>query len=192
MAEKSPVSNNKGSADWFLHGALTRIGDTLDRFTGRRWTPSSSIATSELIERLKKLLDAEKKEVPGKGFVVPHNIKLKMQWDKFSTDSEQTMDRVQNELMVAAADYINDNLYYTLAPLHLEIKSDYFTEGVKLYASFGELNEDQTEAELNVTVPAFALEDAGISLDEPAGTPFELLASFTTAGGRHVDRRIAV
>src|SRR3954468_16449747 len=120
MTDKPAPKQSSISADWLMRGVLTRIGDTLDRFTGRRWTPSSSIATSELIERLKKLLDAEKKEVTGKGFVVPHNIKLKMQWDKFSTDSEGSIERVKDELLVAAADYINDNLYYTLAPLHLE------------------------------------------------------------------------
>jgi len=193
MADKpAPGEKSSISADWFMRGALTRIGDAFDRLTGRKWTPSSSIATSELVERLKKLLDAEKKEVPGKGFVVPHNIKLKVQWDKFSTDSEQTIERVQNELTVAAADYINDNLYYTLAPLHLEIKSDYFTDGVKLYSSFGELKEDQGDAELNVTVPAFTLQQAGIQLDPLKSAPFELSVIFTTAGGRQFDRRLEV
>jgi len=185
------VGRTRFSADWFMRGILTRVGDTLDRFTGRKWTPSSSIATSELVERLKSLLAAEAKEVQGKGTVVPHNIKLKMQWDKFSTDSEQTIERVQNELMVAAADFINDNLYYTLAPLNLEIKSDYFTEGVKLYASFGEFREEQGDAELNVTMPAITLEAAGISLEQPPAAAFQLIASFN-ADGRSIEKRLAV
>src|SRR5690349_2653561 len=70
MANKPVSGKSSISADWFMRGALTRIGDAFDRITGRKWTPSSSIATSELIERLKKLLDSEKKEVQGKGFVV--------------------------------------------------------------------------------------------------------------------------
>lgn len=185
------VSQKPLSADWLMRGILTRIGDSLDQFTGRKWTPSSSIATSELVERLKSLLAAEAKEIPGKGTVVPHNIKLKMQWDKFSTDSDETLERVQNELMVAAADFINDNLYYTLAPLHLEIKSDYFTEGVKLYASFGEFREDQDDVELNVTMPSMTLEAAGISLQEPPATTFQLIASFT-AEGRSVEKKLTV
>src|SRR5437879_4046409 len=112
MVDKTPVSKKGFSADWLMRGALTKIGDTVDRLTGRRWIPSSSLATSELIERMKKLLDAEAKDVPGKGTVVPHNIKLKMQWDKFSTDADDALAKLEYELLIAAADHINDSLYY--------------------------------------------------------------------------------
>lgn len=172
MAEKTPVSKSGMSADWFLRGALTRIGDTFDRFTGRRWVPSSSLATSELIERMKRLLDSEAKEVSGKGLVVPHNIKLKMQWDKFSADAEDALGKLQNELLAAAADHINDSLYYTYAPLNVEVKPDYFTQGVKLYVSYDQFAEEQPEAEMNVTM-------AGISLG-PAVAP-----EIATGNGGH-------
>jgi len=152
MPEKEKVGKRKVSPDWFMRGALTRIGDTLDAFTGRRWVPSSTLATSELIERMKRLLDSEVKEVPGKGRVVPHSIKLKMQWDKFSTDSEDALENLQNELLAAAADHINDSLYYTYAPLHVEVKPDYFTEGVKLYVGFDKFSDDDPDVELNVTM----------------------------------------
>ena len=49
------------SPDWFVRGVLTKLGETFDQFTGRNWKPSSSLATSELTERLKILLDAEAK-----------------------------------------------------------------------------------------------------------------------------------
>lgn len=140
-----------------MQGALTRIGDTFDRLTGRRWTPSSSLATSGLIERLIKLIDAEAVEVAGKGTVVPHKIKLKIQWDKFSTDADDSIEKLENELLIAAADHINDRLYYTHAPLHVEVKPDYFTEGVKLFVSFDKFGAEDHEAELNVTVPAIKL-----------------------------------
>jgi len=110
-----------------MRGVLTKLGDTFDRLTGRRWTPSSSLATSELIEKLKKLLDTEVKDLGAKGKFVPHNIKLKMQWDKFSTDSEEAITRLENELKIATIDHINDNRYHTYAPIHLEITPDYFT-----------------------------------------------------------------
>jgi pSer/pThr/pTyr-binding forkhead associated (FHA) protein len=106
-----------------------------------------------------------------------------MQWDKFSTDAEDSIERLENELLVAAADHINDKLYYTLAPLHLEVKSDYFTEGVKLYASFGSFDKEENEAELNVTMPSLNVTDVVAKLDErpaPSGT-FELTAKFTIA-----------
>lgn len=139
------------TVDWLLRGVLTKLGDMFDEFMGRRWVPSSSLAASELIERIKKLLDSEAKDVPGKGRVVPHNIKLKMQWDKFSDEYETAMDALHNELLTAAIDHINDSLYYTFAPVSLEVKRDYFVEGVKLYVSFDKFREE-SEVEQNVTI----------------------------------------
>lgn len=176
MTEKTPVSNKKFSADWFLHGALTRIGDTVDRFTGRRWTPSSSLATSGLIERLKRLLDAEAREIPGKGVVVPHNLRLLVQWDKFSTDGEEGLTKLEHELLTAAADHINDQLYYTMAPLRLEVKQDYFVEGVKLSAGFDTFAEEHHEAQMAVTLPAINV----------AGLVPEATAAAAPSAGRHV------
>lgn len=166
MADNEQRAKKPISADWFLRGALVRVGDTFDRFTGRRWNPSSSLATSELIERMKRLLDSEAKEVAGKGRVVPHNIKLKMQWDKFSTDSEETLLSLENELLTAAADHINDSLYYTLAPLHVEVKPDYFTEGVKLYVGYDKFSDNEPEAELNVTITGIQIGPGADTLGE--------------------------
>ncbi|MFN2501853.1 MAG: FHA domain-containing protein [Pyrinomonadaceae bacterium] len=190
MAEKTTVSKKKISADWLLQGALSRIGDMLDSVTGRKWTPASSLATSGLIERLKKLLDKEAREVPGKGTVVPHNIKLKMQWDKFSTDAEDAIAKLQNELLIAAADHINDRLYYTYAPLKLEVKQDYFTEGVKLFVSFDTFAQEANEGELNVTMPAINIPGALLSAPEPAvPRSTEFIARFE-AGGKARERKL--
>ena len=123
------IEKAKLSPDYLLRGTLTKIADTFDRLTGRRWLPSSSLAASELISRMKTLLDAEAKIVSGKGTVVPHNIQIKMQWDKFSTDSESSIEILENELLTAAVDHINDSLYYTFAPIRLSVRPDYFTDG---------------------------------------------------------------
>ncbi len=165
MAENRPVSKKKMSADWLFRGVLTKVGDTFDRFTGRRWIPSSSLATSELVERMKKLLDAEAKEVQGKGLVVPHNISLKMQWDKFSEDSDKAIAALKTELMTAAVDHINDSLYHTYAPLVFDVKTDYFTEGVKLMVSFDTFDEDVEGVEMNVTIPALNLGNLASAAD---------------------------
>ncbi|MEP7038463.1 MAG: hypothetical protein ABI891_08970, partial [Acidobacteriota bacterium] len=142
------------SPDWFVRGILTKLGEMFDQFMGRNWKPSSSLATSELIEKLKILLDAEAKDEGAKGKFVPHNIKLLMQWDKFSTDSESAMKKLEDELLIAAIDHINDKRYQTFAPMKLEIKNDYFTEGVKLQASFGSFAENnERDVAVNVTVP---------------------------------------
>lgn len=140
------------SPDWLVRGVLTKLGDTFDRLTGRGWKPSSSLATSELIGRLKGLLDAEVRRDKG-GDYVPHNIKLKMQWDKFSTDSDDGLRKLETELLAAAVDHINDQRYYTYAPLSLEVKPDYFTPGVRILVSFEKFSGEEHEAGIDVDVP---------------------------------------
>ncbi|MGI9056894.1 MAG: FHA domain-containing protein [Pyrinomonadaceae bacterium] len=159
MSETPTATKKSFSLDWLIGGVLTKFGDIFDRLTGRRWKPSSSLATSELTEKLKKLLDQEVKDLGAKGKFVPHNLKLKMQWDKFSTDSEKALNILQNELLIAAIDHINDHRYQTYEPLNFEVKHDYFTEGVKLIASFDKTGKEELEAAVNVTVPEIKVGD---------------------------------
>ena len=168
MPDNTESSKKNITPDWFVQGALVRIGEMFDKLTGRSWKPASSLATSGLIERMKTLLTSElRKDDEGRNFV-PHNITLKMQWDKFSTDADESLKKLENELLTAAVDFISDNRYYTHAPLKLEVKPDYFTEGVKLFVSYDHFDEERGERELNVTVPAAKVSDlipAGIETD---------------------------
>lgn len=169
MSENKPLPAKKSfSPDWLVRGVLTKLGETFDKLTGRNWKPSSSLATSELTERLLKLLDSEVKDNGAKGKFVPHIIKLKMQWNKFSTDSDTGLKALENELLTAAVDHINDNRYHTYAPLKIEVKPDYFTEGVRLTASFDEAADEDREASVKVTVPGMKTKDL---LPEPAQQP---------------------
>ena len=185
MSEENNSTKKKTSIDWLMRGVLTKVGDTFDRLTGRRWKPSSSLATSELIEKLKKLLDLEAKDLGSKGKFVPHNIKLKMQWDKFSTDSESGIQKLENELKIAAIDHINDNRYHTYAPLKLEITPDYFTEGVKMLVGFDKFDKEKGEVSINVTVPQIKVGDylpellPELKIEEDVET---FIASFTLHG----------
>lgn len=152
MTEKSTPQKSSRSADWFVQGVLTKIGDTFDRLTGRGWKPSSSLATSELAERLKSLLDAQVRiEADGRKFV-PHNIRLRMQWDKFSDDKTDSLKKLEAQLLTAAVDHINDRHYYTYAPLDLQAMADYFTDGVRLNVSF-DLASEEDAGELAVALP---------------------------------------
>lgn len=154
MSQNKTSENKKSfSVDWLMRGSLTKFGDIFDRLTGRGWKPSSSLATSELIEKLKSLLDSEAKDLGKKGKFVPHNLKLKIQWDKFSIDSDTAMQKLEHELLTAIIDHINDQRYHTYAPLKLQVKPDYFTEGVRLLASFDKFSEEEGEAAVSVTVP---------------------------------------
>jgi hypothetical protein len=171
------TSKKSLSADWLVSGILTKLGDLLDRFTGRSWKPSSSLATSELIERLKKLLDAEAEMgEDGRGPFVPHNIKLKMQWDKFSADSEDGLRKLENELLTAAVDHINDRRYYTHKPLSVEAKADYFTSGVRLLVSFDRFEDEDDEASVSVMEASNPDLSAAIAQEE---IPSEKIRSIT-------------
>jgi hypothetical protein len=189
MPEVEPVTKKRLSADWFMRGALARIGETFDRLIGRDWQPSSGLATSGLVERLQKLLEAEKKEIPGKGTVVPHNLTLRMQWDKFADDNDANLSKLRNELLAAAGDFVNDHLYYTYAPLRLEIKRDYFTEGVKLQAGFDKFAEDEAGAELNVTMPALKVPVEMTQEPRDLGTDREVTATYSL-NGKHLKKRL--
>lgn len=182
MKLQEPVPKKAISADWLVRGVLTKVGDTFDRFTGRRWVPSSSLATSELIEQLKKLLDAEVRDVPGKGMVVPHDIRLKMQWNKFSDDSEKGIAALRTELMTAAADHINNSLYYTFAPLSVEVNADYFTEGVKLTVGFGSFDEEEEGVELDVRLPSSVAAGDTVSVKENTPGLDTLIVSYSLEG----------
>lgn len=183
MAENSTPIKKNLSLDWFMRGALAKIGEIFDRFTGRNWKPSSSLATSELIERLKILLDSKIRDSGARGKFVPHKLTLKMQWNKFSPDSDDSgtaLKKLENELLTAAIDHINDRRYHTFAPIELEIKQDYFTEGVKLSASFADINQD--DSEINVTVPDIKVGDFAVPAESnKAGTEI-FVAAFVLNG----------
>lgn len=180
MSENKPTQIKKPfSPDWLVRGVLTKLGETFDKLTGRNWQPSSSLATSEIIEKLKKLLDAEVKDLGAKGRFVPHIINLKMQWNKFSTDSETALKTLENELLTAAIDHINDNRYHTYAPLKVEVKSDYFTEGVRLTANFDEAANDECEAGIKVTVPEISKEHLLPENNQTAAESENFIAEFT-------------
>ncbi|HXG83428.1 MAG TPA: FHA domain-containing protein [Pyrinomonadaceae bacterium] len=157
--ENSTPTKKTFSFDWLVRGTLTKLGVMFDELTGRNWKPASNLATSEIIERLKALLDAEAQDLGVKGKFVPHNVKLLMQWDKFSTDAEDALKKLESELLTAAIDHINDRRYHTHAPLDIEIKTDYFTEGVKLRANFGKFADDADEPESSFDVAAADLKN---------------------------------
>ena len=186
MAENAQSKSNSFSIDWLIKGTLTKVGDIFDRLTGRGWKPSSSLATSELIERLKSLIDAEVREDEQGRRYVPHNIQLKMQWDKFSTDSENALKKLENEFLVAAVDHINDRHYYTYSPLSISIKPDYFTSGVVLLVSFDKFDSDEGERGVNVTVDGIKKEDIVPAAETERKTA--ALRICFQVGGRQTDK----
>lgn len=187
MAENTPVKSRGFSIDWLVKGSLTKVGDIFDRLTGRGWKPSSSLATSELIERMKSLMDSEVRENGDKKRYVPHNIRLKIQWDKFSSDSEIAMKKLENEFLIAAVDHINDRHYYTYSPLSITVKPDYFTSGVVLLVSFDKVEAEDREAAVNVTVDGLKSEEL---VPEAVETKSGSLRARFEVGGKVFDKNI--
>lgn len=183
MTEDSPQNARPTSIDSLLRGVLGKLGDMFDRFTGRQRSRSSSLSTTELIERIKKILDVEGRDVRGKGKVVPHSIVLKMQWDKFATDDTDTIGALENELLIAAIDHINDRRYFTNAPMTIEVKPDFFTEGIRFIASFDPTSDrEEDEKEVLLSMPAI---DPDIADADPTDA-VESLPSITDSEPDHV------
>src|SRR5688500_9373352 len=91
-----------------------------------------------------------------------------MQWDKFSTDSEPLLNTLETELLTALLDHINDKRYYTYAPITLQVKPDYFTNGIKLFAGFEKTDEDERETAIDVSMPGVTDDPALNSEGGPA------------------------
>lgn len=176
MSENSAPPSKGFTIDWLVKGVLTKAGDAFDNFTGRKWQPASGLATSGIIERLNALIDKEARDLGPKGKFVPHNIRLKVDWETFGSDSGGLLERLERELTVALIDHINDCRYHTYAPLDLQVKTDYFTKGVKLTASFEEAAEGEVEIDLGQTQPKiqvgeFIPEPAAASGEHPEAVP---------------------
>ena len=150
MTKKPEVQKGSSTTEWFIRGALARIGDSFDQLVGRKGDELPRLATSQLIERLERLLDAEAMEIEDKGEVVPHNIRLRFPWNKVATDDEDAMTRLENELLTAAADHINNSVYYTLAPLNVKIEPDYFNDEVILTAGFDDFGTHPNHVESRI------------------------------------------
>src|SRR5262245_36575376 len=139
MAEDESTPKKPGlSPDKLIQGVLSKIGETFDGLFGRSAKASSTLATSELAARTKKLLDSQVRDMGENGRFVPHIINLKVEWGKFSTDTQQSLKNLENEILAAVLDHINDKRYLTYAPLKVTAKPDYFVEGVHIITSFGD------------------------------------------------------
>jgi len=150
------------ASDSRIQKFLADIGGAFDGLFGRQTETPSSIATSEIIARLKKLLDGQVRDMGEQGRFVPHIIQIKTEWKKFVTDSSDASDTagpqknlkdLENELLAAVIDHINDNRYLTYAPLKITAGEDYFVKGLHIVTSFGEAEKQADEVDLSVTVP---------------------------------------
>lgn len=125
-----------------LRRLLEGMGSAVDRGFGRKTSSKNTLTTSQLIDRMKRLIDERVRDHGQKGRIAPHYLKLKVEWGTRSEAPEEIFTELENEILAAAIDHINDHRYRTLAPPRIETEVDIFTTGIAVDPSFGEFEEE--------------------------------------------------
>jgi len=125
-----------------LRRVLEGMGDAVDRRFGRTVEPKGGLTTSQLIERMKRLIDERVRDEGRKGSLAPHHLKLKVEWGTHSEAPPEILKELEHEILAAAIDHINDHRYRTLAPVEVGTEVDIFTTGISVDPTFGEFEEE--------------------------------------------------
>src|SRR4029453_302858 len=98
-----------------LRRVLEGVGDVVDRRFGRTVEPRSGVSTSQLIDRMKHLLDERERDEGDQGRIAPHHLKLKLEWGTHSEAPADILKELEHEILAAAMDHKNDTRYKTRA-----------------------------------------------------------------------------
>src|SRR6185436_15225584 len=165
-----------------LRRVLESMGDVVDRKFGRTIEPKSGLTTSQLIERMKKLMDERIRDEGRKGKIAPHLLKLKVEWGTHSEAPPEIIKELEHEVLAAAIDHVNDHRYRTLATMKVETEVDIFTTGISVDPTFGEFEEELKQADEAKRQASVPLPQRG-SLEKIA--PVELIARVTIGHAAH-------
>jgi FHA domain-containing protein len=124
-----------------LRRVLESMGDVVDRKFGRTVEPKGGLTTSQLVDRMKRLIDERVRDEGRRGRIAPHHLKLKVEWGTHSEAPPEILKELEHEILAEAIDHINDHRYRTLAPLQVETEVDIFTTGVSVDPTFGKFEE---------------------------------------------------
>lgn len=125
-----------------LRRVLEGVGEAVDRKLGRVTVNQGGLTTTQLIERMKHLIDERVRDEGRKGRFAPHLLKLKVEWGTHSEAPPEIIKELEHEVLAAAIDHINDCRYRTFAPVAVETEVDIFTSGVSVDPTFGEFEEE--------------------------------------------------
>ena len=147
--EKPPTPKKREEAlpERLLRRVLENVGDVVDRKFGRTVEPKGGLTTSQLIERMKKLIDERVRDEGRKGRIAPHYLKLKIEWGTHSEAPPEIIKELEHEVLAAAIDHVNDHRYRTMAPMKVETEVDIFTTGISVDPTFGEFEEELRQAD---------------------------------------------
>lgn len=164
--EKPPTKKKRQEAlpERLLRRVLEGMGDVVDRKFGRTVAPKGGLTTSQLIDRMKKLIDERVRDEGRKGKIAPHNLKLKVEWGTHSDAPPEIIKELEHEVLAAAIDHVNDHRYRTLATMKVETEVDIFTTGISVDPTFGEFEEELRQADEA---------KRAATLEKPQRSPFE-------------------
>ncbi|MGH9929581.1 MAG: FHA domain-containing protein [Pyrinomonadaceae bacterium] len=183
--EQKPATRKKREEalpERLLRRVLESMGDVVDRKFGRTVEPKGGLTTSQLIERMKKLIDERVRDEGRKGRIAPHHLKLKVEWGTHSEAPPEIIKELEHEILAAAIDHVNDHRYRTLATMNIETEVDIFTTGISVDPTFGEFEEELRKAD--EIRRADELEVPHRSALEKA-TPIDLIARVTIRDNAH-------
>lgn len=147
--ELKPAKKRREEAlpERLLRRVFESMGDVVDRKFGRTVEPKGGLTTSQLIERMKKLIDERVRDEGRKGHIAPHHLKLKVEWGTHSEAPPEIIKDLEHEILAAAIDHINDHRYRTMATIKVETEVDIFTTGISVDPTFGEFEEELRQAD---------------------------------------------
>jgi hypothetical protein len=159
--EQKPTGKKKREEalpERLLRRVLENMGDVVDRKFGRTIEPKSGLTTSQLIDRMKKLIDERVRDEGRRGSIAPHHFKLKVEWGTHSEAPPEIIKDLEHEILAAAIDHINDHRYRTLGQAKVETEVDIFTTGISVDPTFGEFEEelkaaDEAKRQAKIEVP---------------------------------------
>ncbi|MEK6283213.1 MAG: FHA domain-containing protein [Acidobacteriota bacterium] len=159
--EQKPTAKKKREEalpERLLRRVLENVGDVVDRKFGRTVEPKSGLTTSQLIDRMKKLIDERVRDEGRRGSIAPHHFKLKVEWGTHSEAPPEIIKDLEHEILAAAIDHINDHRYRTLGQAKVETEVDIFTTGISVDPTFGEFEadlkaEDEAKRQTKIEAP---------------------------------------
>ncbi|HKP72516.1 MAG TPA: FHA domain-containing protein [Pyrinomonadaceae bacterium] len=140
--KETTAKRDEALAERLLRRVLDRVGAVVDRSLGRVVEPQSGFTTTRLIERMNRLIDERVRTDAKRGRIAPHLMKLKIEWGTHSEAPPESVKELENEVLAAAIDHINDQRLRTLAPVEVETIVDIFTTGIAVDPTYGQFEEE--------------------------------------------------
>ena len=202
MDKENEKKRDEALVERLMRRVLEGMGSVVDRKLGREAETQTGFTTTKLIERMKRLI-AERIRDDGQGRrIAPHLFKLKVEWGTHSEAPDEYIKELENEVLAAAIDFINDQRLRTLAPIKVETSADIFTSGIAVDPTFGEFEEElkqKDEAahrseELKGTVPKSQIASPDVQVTARINLPessSEKVLKFKPGGRRMNVGRVA-